>query len=118
MEAFKNLNVTDIPNDIPAEIIFFFIPNIYVSGYSSTSFISVEKDKCCALYNYKKTNGSYFNKMDLFISYIDKNDTQYGKNVKGNDNFVFEFNPGICFCDYAIYEPTFDKLTYYNFTQE
>ena len=117
MKAFKNLNITNIPNDLPVEIIFFFIPNIYVSGYSSTSFISLDKNKCCALYNYKKTKGSYFDKMDFFISYVNKNDVNYGKNVKGNDNFVLEFNTGICFCDYAIYEPSFDKLTYYNFTK-
>ncbi len=96
----KSLGMHDVESSIAAELILYFYPNISMSGYDSTTFISASKDMACCLFNktledaYNVTNGcDYKNTIDFCISKL----TNYSKydlkdiNEK-NNNYLIEFN--------------------------
>lgn len=67
----ESLGLTDVESSIAAELVLFFYPDIYLSGYPSSTFISVQNtDMACTLFNITKSsaNISYASFMDIFIS--------------------------------------------------
>lgn len=50
-EQLDRLGIVDVESSIPAELIFFFYPEIFAAGYSSTTFQSVNADKTLCYFN-------------------------------------------------------------------
>ena len=82
-EQLERLGITDVDSSIPAELILFFFPNIYMCGYDSTTFQSVESEEmACGMFNMKKATGltkTYGELLDFFSSSINSSDETYGK---------------------------------------
>lgn len=71
----NSLGVHDVESSIAAELILYFYPNISMSGYDSTTFMSASEEMACCLFNktldaaYNVTNGcDYKNTIDFCIS--------------------------------------------------
>lgn len=75
----SKLNLTDVESSVPAELIMFFNPDIYLCGYQSSTFLSVTNDdKACALFNANKSvTDAYAKSMDSFVSKIDLQNDYY-----------------------------------------
>jgi hypothetical protein len=74
----------ELDNSIAAEIILFYNPDVYMSGWSSTTFESVQSDSmACTLYNVSlenKGNTSYSNysaMIDTFITKLAEGASEY-----------------------------------------
>ena len=115
LEHLESLGLTDVDSTIPAELIIFFNPEIYLSGYSTSSFVSVPSpDKCCALFHTNKANAdaSYKDNMEFFITKVDNDDSVYGSIVENDRSFLLEFNDTTNY-DIAIYNAENNTFTYY-----
>lgn len=117
------LGIHDVESSIAAELILYFYPNISMSGYDSTTFISASEDMACCLFNktlkdaYNITNGcDYKNTIDFCISKL----TDYAKyNLKeikkDNRNYLIEFNKvvGKSQYDIGVWDATDSCIFYY-----
>ncbi len=84
-EYLNEVGLIDIDSTIPAELLLFFNPEIYCSGYSTTTFESIDADKMLCIFNeYTTSNDNFLNKIDVRIEIYDdglflltfKDDTQ------------------------------------------
>lgn len=97
-EQLERLGITDVDSSIPAELILFFFPNIYMCGYDSTTFQSVESEEmACGMFNMKKATGltkTYGELLDFFSSSINSSDETYGKYCVNPEHtyYLLEFN--------------------------
>ncbi len=55
---FDRNGVIDVEGAIAAEVILFYCPDIYLAGYTSTTFISAQPDKILALFCTKQTGAT------------------------------------------------------------
>lgn len=113
------LGITDIDSAIPAELILFFFPDIFMCGYSSSTFLSVESDEmACGIFNMTKEEGlnekSFDGSMfDYFASRTSSEDPVYGALCKPEgQSYLLEFNDTKQF-DIAIYHAADGAFTYY-----
>lgn len=114
------LGITDVDSTIPAELILFFFPDIYMCGYSSSTFLSVEADEmACGVFNMTKASGlaqtTFDGSMfDYFASRISANDAVYGSLCKteGHSYYLLEFND-TKEVDIAIYDASDRTFAYY-----
>lgn len=123
LEMLEELDVIDVDSSVAAELIMFFNPGIYLSGYSSTSFESMEsEEKCCCLFMRKSsaaadsTTASYRDKMDVFISpFVEADKATYGEDIcpAGATCYLVEFNAESEAYDIAIWNATDSQLKYY-----
>ena len=115
-QELKELGITDVESSIAAELILFFYPDIYMSGYGSTTFMSASKNTACGLFGQnKKTtiSESYSNLLDFFISPLTDYSSDIGKLAKkGNTNYLVEFQDENKY-DIAIWDATEYSITYY-----
>ncbi len=120
-EELDALNIIDIDSSIAAEIILYFNPDISMSGYGSTTFLSASSETACGLFGMSKADayadinntGAYADRPDFFISPITDFTTAEGKLCnKNNTNYLVEFqdNSGN---DIAIYDATAQVIYYY-----
>ena len=75
----EKLGLIDVESSINAELILFFYPDIYMCGYNSSTFMSVESEEiACAIFNMKKEDAKANEGMaeyrDLIGAYISKNE--------------------------------------------
>ena len=104
VDRLKNLEVNDLNASIPAELFMFFYPDIYLSGYSSTTFQSLSSDEMgCTIfektYQMAQNDSSmtaYRNKVSSFMSKITDKDSYYNDYLKyvpnGHTCYLVEFN--------------------------
>lgn len=103
VEKLKNLEVNDLNASIPAELFMFFYPNIYLSGYQSTTFQSVSSDDmACSIFEttYQTAQNSsnmteYRDKVGSYVTKINDNSyyNDYQKYVpSGHTCYLVEFN--------------------------
>lgn len=52
LEQLESYGLTDVDSTIPAELIYFFNPDAYFSGYSSSTFGTVDAEHSCAVFNH------------------------------------------------------------------
>ena len=112
-DKLDKLNLIDVDSTIPAELLFFFNPEIFASGYQSSTFLSLSDEKSCAITHVKKddfTQG-YKGNIDIFITEVNSQDLVYGGLVNGNCCLI-EFNDTTNY-DFAIYNVDNNKLDYY-----
>ena len=88
----------ELDNAIAAEVIMFYNPSIYLSGWSSTTFESAESEEMvCTLFDYKlenKGNLVYGDLVDMFINRITLGSDDYKGITLNPENqyFVIEYN--------------------------
>ncbi|MCM1404771.1 MAG: hypothetical protein NC133_04735, partial [Prevotella sp.] len=127
-QLLKDMGLIDIESTIAAELILFFFPDISMSGYSSTTFNSVQneamaciffgKTKQAALADTGVQNGNMF---DAYITTVAAHGTTYDQycTVAEHKYFVVEFNEhnteGYSF---AIYDSTLNNIKFYNVAGE
>ena len=121
-EHLTSLGLTDVDSTIPAELIIFFNPSIYLSGYATSSFVSVpegNEDKCCAIFNMtyaaaKETSGmdGYRDKMTMYISVADANNSSYGSLVGSGKTYLIEFKHSETY-DIGLYNAETNTIKYY-----
>lgn len=122
-QDLDELGIVDVDSSIPAELIMFFFPDIYLCGYNSTTFQSVESDEmACGMFNMTKTTGltkTYGELLDFFTSPINGNNATYGSLCTEPDHayYLLEFN-NTADCDIAIYDATEKSFTYYKNTAD
>ncbi len=122
-EQLDELNVTDVDSSIPAELILFFFPDIYMCGYDSSTFQSVESEQmACGMFNKSKAAGlekTYGEMLDFFATPVNTENEIYGSlcTEQGHDYYLLEFNDTENF-DIAVYDATADKFAFYKNTAQ
>ena len=116
-EKLKNVGITPIDSNIPLEVIIFFNPNIFCSGYYTSSFIEVGKEVLKSLFDQYKKEDEYFSKFDYFCKYIKKDNQKYGQYLENNnDGIIIEINKQklIDFeYDFGVYLKDINSIKYY-----
>ena len=116
-EKLKNIGITPIDSNIPLEVIIFFNPHIFCSGYYTSSFIEVGKEVLKSLFDQYKKEDEYFSKFDYFCKYIKKDNQKYGQYLENNnDGIIIEINKQklIDFeYDFGIYLKDINSIKYY-----
>lgn len=124
----KELDLIDVESSINAELILFFYPDIYMCGYNSSTFMSVESaEMACCMFNMsveaaENNDGTaeYRNLIGIYTSKITE-DSDYAELCNGEGNFyLVEFNneeakDGAAF---AIFDASAKTFTYYNADKE
>lgn len=117
-QDLDELDIIDVDSSIPAELIMFFFPDIYICGYNSTTFQSVESDEmACGMFNMTKATGltkTYGEMLDFFATPINSSNTIYSSLCTEPDHtyYLLEFNDTKD-CDIAIYDASKKSFTYY-----
>ena len=111
LEKLNSMGLTDVDSTIPAELIFFFNPEAFCSGYASTTFVSLAPEKCCSIFNSTMSGftQSYKDSMDVFMSKLSGN---VGNITVGNDCYLLEFVDTSAY-DIAIFDNAKNAIKYY-----
>ena len=114
----ESLGLIDIDSTIPAELIFFFNPEAFGSGYQSSTFLSVTDEKTCAIIKVRKDsfNQSYKDNVDVFMSTNTLNAEKTGFEASSTCVLI-EYND-TTLCDIAIYDTVANTMKYYKLNAE
>lgn len=122
ISELEALGIEDIDSSIAAELILFFYPDIYLSGYPSSTYASISNpDMAKGMFRITKasamTNESYA-LMDWWISPVADNTDEKIKALckSGDSNYLVEFSDGqMSVLDYtiAIWNSTTSTVSYY-----
>ena len=122
-QELANLGITDVDSSIAAELILFFYPDIYLSGYQSSTYASISNPEMAkGLFRTTKSaalasTSSDYSIMDWFMSPIDDSTDQAIKKLTSNGtNYLVEFSDSILKTanfDIAIWNPASETITYY-----
>ena len=114
MEKLESMGLVDINSTIPAELLFFFNPEAYASGYTSSTFLSISDEKTVSIVhsNMEDFTQTYKPNVDNFISKVENTDEKYGSLVSSNNCFVVEFAKVETY-DIAIYDASAKTMKYY-----
>lgn len=118
------LGITDVDSSIAAELILFFNPDIYMSGYASSTYASVSDPRMAkGLFRTTKASAlssttSDYSIMDYFISPISNDTDQEIKDIckEGDNNYLVEFSESMYpEIDYtiAIWDSSTSTISYY-----
>ena len=114
----EELELIDVESSINAELILFFYPDIYMCGYNSSTFMSVESpEMACAMFNMKKADctAEYSGLIGVYLSKIaDHATSEYAELCPEADHtyFLMEYND-TTEKDIGIYDATADTFAYY-----
>lgn len=123
----NKLGIADVESSIPAELILFFYPDIYMAGYSSSTFQSVEKDEMATgVFGKTKAGAAADSSLqalvarDAFQFYMNKLSDAglYSEIDASHENYSIEFQAAYLkaqgnLYDEAVYDYTDDVLYYY-----
>ena len=117
LEKLNKMGLIDVDSTIPAELILFFNPDAFVSGYSSTTFVSTKADKCCALFKVPKNISSgdemsYKDNMQVFMTKVTSDNATYGSIVTSDKCILLEYKDTTKY-DIAIYDANKNTMKYY-----
>ncbi len=115
-KQLDELGLIDVESSINAELILFFYPDIYMCGYNSSTFMSVEKpEMACAMYNMKKDacTGEYKDLIGIYLTKIDIATSEYATLCTEADHvyFLMEYNDGSNMI--GIYDDNAGTIKYY-----
>lgn len=114
----EELGLIDVESSINAELILFFYPDIYMCGYNSSTFMSVESpEMACAMFNMKKADctAEYSGLIGVYLSKIDDHaSSEYAELCPEAEHtyFLMEYND-TTEKDIGIYDATADTFAYY-----
>lgn len=116
LQHLKSLNLIDVDSTIPAELIFFFNPDAYCTGYQSTTFVSLDDEHSCGIFNVRESTfaEAYKDNIDFFITTLANDDAIYGDLVNNNTSYLLEF-VNTAEYDIAIYNEANNSMTYYKY---
>lgn len=116
----EHLGLIDVESSINAELILFFYPDIYMCGYNSSTFMSVESpEMACCMFNMSiagaeanEATADYRGLIGIYTSKITE-DSPYASLCEGEGNFyLVEYNndkskEGVVFSIYSAEANTF-----------
>ncbi len=123
VEQLEALGLIDLESTINAELILFFFPDIYMSGYTSTTFGSIENEEmACIFWGATKaqalaTSNQNADLFDYYASKLSADDKTYGALLTDSDHtyFLIETNDSLNVSfEFAIYDSTCGTITYYD----
>lgn len=117
LEKLTAMGLIDVDSTIPAELILFFNPEAFVSGYQSSTFVSAKAEKCCALFNTSKgvSTGdvmSYKENIQVFMTKVANDDATYSTIVPNENCILLEYKNTTKY-DVAIYNATNKQIKFY-----
>lgn len=105
LAMFEKYGITDIDGSIAAELILFYCPDVYLVGWSSTTYKAAQKDKILALFNETCESGLGKANTD---GYGDTPDTFYTSMVHAAKHYVkIEYADGVTV---KYYDVSADKI--------
>lgn len=117
----ERLGIIDVESSINAELILFFYPDIYMCGYQSSTFLSVEsEDMACAVFNTTsaaahevESMSEYVDLVRMFLSKIDLATSEYASLCADETHsyYLVEFAEGEY--DFAIFDATSSTFSYH-----
>lgn len=120
-EQLQQLGITDVDSSVAAELILFFNPEIYLSGYGSSTYASVPDGMAKGMFQMTKEQGlanpMYMN-MEYWASQVTDGSSQTIRDLvkQGHDNYLVEFSDAICIekgFDIATWDATDAIISYY-----
>ncbi len=111
-----SIGLYDMEASIPAELIFFFNPEVMAIGYGSSTFSSLEDSQAEGIWNCElsSVNSEYNTKIDYAIRKLDAADETYGTLVKNPNTYLFEMNQDKDYnFDFAIFDAKSNTIKYY-----
>lgn len=122
-KQLDELDLFDVESSINAELILFFYPDIYMCGYNSSTFMSVESpEMACAMFNMTK-DAAFANEgtegyRELIGVYLSKitDDSPYASLATENDCFAVEYNNEQSDADLAVFDAKEGTFKYYTST--
>lgn len=88
----ETLGLIDVESSINAELILFFYPDIYMCGYNSSTFMSVQKpEMACVMFNMPKDacTNEYKDLIGIYMSKINIDDSAYASLCTNTDHTYF-----------------------------
>ena len=115
------LGITDVNASIAAELILFFNPEVYLSGYQSSTYSSVPKGMGKGLFNTTKEFGlsnELYTNMDFWMTPVSDETPEAARKLctEGHNNFLVEFSDEVIAengYDIAIWDATDLVIIYY-----
>ncbi len=121
-DQLEDLDLIDVESSINAELILFFYPDIYMCGYNSSTFMSVESpEMACAMFNMtyeqaKANEGTegYRELIGIYLSKITE-ESAYAKHcdLEEGNFYLVEFNNEESNAAYGIYNAEENTFKYY-----
>lgn len=121
-DQLDELDLIDVESSINAELILFFYPDIYMCGYNSSTFMSVESpEMACAMFNMtyeqaKANEGTegYRELIGIYLSKITE-ESAYAKHcdLEEGNFYLVEFNNEKSNAAYGIYNAEENTFKYY-----
>ena len=120
----EKLGVTDVDSSVPAELILFFNPHIYLSGYGSTTWQGVKAgiddgslgaQMPAGLFNFKKATATA-DEYQILAWYMAPKADHGGEIAKLAGNFVVEFSDEVATAkgyDIAMWNSAKKSAAYY-----
>ena len=114
----EELGLIDVESSINAELILFFYPDIYMCGYNSSTFMSVEApEMACAIFNMTKAQAqensgteNYRNLIGVYLSPIADTAAYPECSESTHRYFLMEYNRETSEFAYSIYDATADTI--------
>lgn len=121
VKQLENLGITDVDSSVAAELILFFNPDIYLSGYQSSTYAGVPSGMAKGMFEMTKAQGlaqPQYSDMDYWSSRItDSTDAAVkALAVSGHSNFLVEFSDDVSSAkgyDIAIWDATDSIAKFY-----
>jgi len=117
------LDIVDIESSIPAELILFFFPELYLSGYQSSTYASVPVGMGKFMFNMNKASGlgnPQYSNMDAWISQVTSSSPAAIRDlcninnrcylVEFSDSFISKINNAYSI---AIWDASVMRVSYY-----
>lgn len=116
-----SLGIADVDSSIAAELILFFNPGIYLSGYESTTFSSVPEGMAKGMFNMTKAEGlanEMYRNMEFWMTSVGGSTPAVVQALctEGHDTYLVEFSDDISVergYDIAIWDATDSVIVYY-----
>lgn len=120
-EQLASLGITDVDSSVAAELILFFNPQIFLSGYNSSTYASVPKGMAKGMFEMTKATGlanPEYADMDYWSSRVTDTTPAAIRNLcpSGHSCYLVEFSDAISAekgYDIAIWDATDSVATYY-----
>ncbi len=121
-----SLGVTDVDSSVAAELILFFNPEIYLSGYGSSTYASVPEGMAKGMFAMTKEQGlanPQYQNMDYWMSKVDPNGSTSvaAECVAGHETFLVEFSDAVSAAagyDIALWDSTSATIRYYQYASD
>ena len=123
VDQLERLGVKDVDASVAAELILFFNPEIYLSGYNSSTYASVPKGMGKGMFEMTKAYGTSpdhpdYNNMDFWSTMVEDSAAQKIKDlcIAGNESYLVEFSDEVIAAegyDIAIWDADKPEIRYY-----